>query len=790
MNYIYTFRIWFLIGGLFWSLTSLAQDLDRLLERAEQIVENGSPQEAIPLYREILTYNNSFEAKKGLATCYRMVNSNKKAEYWYKILLDKSPGNPDFQFYYAQLLQKNGNCDEAKKWFKEFGKTDERGLEFAAACEDLSEFTKNEDKYILLQMPFNTDLAEFGPTFFKDGIVFTGGGPVEGNNASIEKYTDLYFAKRLSRDEYERPVKLRGKINGDFHDGPASFSPLEDEVWFTRTSSIKIKKSEEIRRNLTIWKAQLVDNKWGKVKEFPYNNPNYSVAHPSISKDGSRLYFISDMPDGEGGTDIYVSYLRDTTWSEPVNLGKEINTRGNELFPFIHPDGTLYFASDGHPGLGGVDIFYSKEENREWQKPINFGSPVNSAGDDITFVIDDYKNTGYFASNRYGGLGGDDLYYFELKVPNPIPTTASTQSYNETASNSKDPLPELSTSAPPKLALMPGKIINESLEISNIEFEYKKSVLTPQAYTELQKLIGYLNENPESGLIIESHTDSREGKTTNQLLSDERAKNIYNFLVAMKISPERMFAQGYGEAYLLNDCDDNKNCSEEKHLVNDRIVFKINTNSDEETKFGDEPEDSEFIEFGTTLEKPNPITTKKEKVKKEKTKKEKEDKVEKPKKEKEGKVEKPKKEKENKRERTKPINKEPKEKKEKEKTKKEKEPKQSDDSIVELEEELPPPPKAKEVKSEKGMTYRIHTGPYKNVSIDLQQAIQELKLTPKIQLKGAKEIIILGPFDTIAKSEEIKSYFEKRGFKSKIVPYYNGEPKKISIQQLKKDGHQ
>jgi len=773
----YIYLLFFFIG----SLVAYGQDSEKLLERANQLLDGGQYTEAIAHYREILMEDNLFEAKKGLANCYRLVNSNKKAEYWYKILIHKSPGNPEFQFHYAQLLQKNGNCDEAKVWFTKYASTDKRGLDFAAACEDLSIFTEGKDEYILLQLPFNSELSEFGPTFYKDGIVFTGGGPVLENKSTFNSYTDLYFSKRLSQDEYERPFKLRGKINDNFHDGPASFSPLGDEVWFTRTSEIVIKESEETRRNLTIWKGVLLDeHKWGKIEEFSFNNPNYSVAHPSISKDGSKLYFVSDMPNGYGGTDIYVSYRRDTTWSEPVNLGPSINTISNEVFPFIHPDGTLYFCSDGHAGLGGIDVFYSVNENKEWSKPQNFGAPVNSAGDDITFVIDEYKNMGYFASNRYGGLGGDDLYYFELKIPNPIPQTSTITDAPPTTE-----IVYTNPAVPKKMALMPGKIINDNLAIEDMAFEYKKSVLSPQAYADLQKVVVYLNENPDGNLIIEAHTDAREGKTSNQLLSEERAQNIFNFLIAMKIPTERLMAQGYGEDHLLNDCDDNTKCSEEEHLLNDRIVFKINLNAMPQDKFGDEPEDSEFVDFTSTTQEV-PLEMPVNKKQKTKEKKEKEPKVKKEKEPKEKKVKEPKvkKEKEpsNKKERTKPVSKDKVSKEKKEKKPKEKKVKE------EPTEELLPMPTLETTEDTKGMTYKVQTGPYKSIPMDLQQLIQELKASPTIELKGAKDIILFGPFDSIYKSEELAAFLESHGFKTKIVPYLNGKIVKISIDKLKKDG--
>lgn len=771
----------FIFSFLF-AISLIAQDSQKLLKQGLKLQENGDHYNAIPFYREVLMYDNLYDAKKGLASCYKEVKDYPRAEYWYRILLNINPAEPEYIFHYAQMLQNNGKCEEAKVWYREYGKTNKKGYEFAKACENNSQFTKNEDDYVLFQLPFNTEKAEFAPIFYKEGIVYTGGGL---SNISSGQYTDLYYTKRLPDYSYSNPVKLKGKVNTPYHDGPASFNAVVNEIWVTRTSNQKATDDDtgEAKRNLKIWFSKKNESKWGNFMEFQYNNTNYSVAHPSISDNGQSLFFVSDMPGGYGGTDIYVCYRRDSTWTKPRNLGPQINTIGSEQFPFLHPDGTLYFASNGHPGLGGLDIFYSTYKGNRWEEPINYGSPINSSSDDMTVLLDYDKNSGYFSSNRYGGKGSDDVYYFELKNVQ-VSSTPPIDPLNSTSKN-----------------ILPGIPLNDELNLKEISFDHKKSNLTAGAFIELNKIVDFLHTNDFSKLIIESHTDSREPSLVNQTLSEERVNNIKEYLIANNISKKRIEGIGYGETQLFNHCSDGIDCSKAEHDENDRIIFKLNTESAETVKFGDEPDDSEFLDFGLVykdeLEKSEGAAPKKEpKKKKEKPAKEKALKEKPAKKEKE---------KDNKKERTKPVNgkkiKEetlPKSLEAKQKAKKSKEKKKEGETViqnpnkpieVQVKDRPVPIPKYKLTDRTEGITFKIHCGPFTNIDINLQKIIQDLSVNSSIILKGKKEIVALGTFPSIADSESVLAYLDaKEVNKTKIIVYQNGVPTKVSINSLKEKG--
>ncbi len=760
------------------TLGAMCQESQKLLKEAIAFQDNNQFEKAIPLYREVLMYDNLVDAKKGLARCYREVKDFNKAEYWYKVLLNINPGETAYVFHYAQMLQNNGKCDEAKEWFLKYAKEDPRGFDFVEACEDVNKFTENEDNYALYEMPFNTEQAEFGPMYLRDGLVYTGGGLADSKNG---QFTDLYFTQRLPDYSYTPSVKLKGKVNSNFHDGPACFNAEGTEIWFTRTSNqtSKDRNTGEQKRNLRILYAEATgENRWGEPQEFPHNNAMYSMAHPSLSIDGSALFFVSDKPDGYGGTDIYVSYKRDSTWSPPLNLGPSINTLGNELFPFLHHDGTLYFASNGHAGMGGLDIFTASYKDGKWSKPKNMGSPINSTGDDFTIILDYDKSSGYFASNRYGSKGGDDVYYFELKDRKIVATPPS------------DPL--VSTTK----AILPGIPLDRELGLNAIKFAPQKASLNANAYKELSKVIDYLDRNPGSRIIVEAHTDSRETSLFNQNISQERANNIKEYLLAHNISEDRVNAIGYGETQLLNHCAEGVRCSEIEHAENERIIIKLDTNIPDVEKYGDEPDDSEFLDFGVMYEQDEIALNEQRKRRERKERNKKTDKEDKAsKKEQKQKEKKYKKEQEipnTRRNRESEVSTESnkKERKDKENNKKERKDKVADIPKLERKEKVDiAVPQFNMTDRNNGITFRVHTGPYREISVDLQKVIQDLRASSKIELKGAKEIIVLGVFPTIADAEKVRDYIKKNGFnKTKIVVYNEGIATKENYESLRKKG--
>ncbi len=264
----------------------------------------------------------------------------------------------------------------------------------------------------------NSKELEMCPMPFQNGLVFTATysktmekGP-EANQ--VKRYTDLYYTQVNKDGGYDTPVSLAGTVNGPLHDGMACFTADGKYMYFTRNN--KNGKAEDGVVDLKICRAEWTGNEWGNIIDLPFNSKSYSNCHPSLSADGKKMYFASNRPGGQGGMDIYVAKMEKGKWQRPVNLGETINTDKNEIFPFAGPDGNFYFASDGHPGKGGLDIFLSLgPEMGDWGRVENLGLAFNSPSDDFGFVCTAKGDEGYFSSSRAGGKGRDDIYEWKLR---------------------------------------------------------------------------------------------------------------------------------------------------------------------------------------------------------------------------------------------------------------------------------------------------------------------------------------------------------------------------------------
>ncbi len=409
------------------------------LERANKYYKALNYQKAIQYYLDVLDKREIPQAKIKVADSYRKIGNMSEAAYWYGQVVRLPEAKPVHKLYYAQALQATDKCEQADKWFKEYSNEvpdDERGQLLRNACEEevVNEFkTSSADYYRTQQVEdVNTSLDEFGASFFRQGIVFTS---ERDRGAAIRRihtwtgdpFLELYYAEiePIVGDEsyaFKVPVKYSSKINTKFHDGPVSFNKKQNRIYFTRndvSKKGKLGKDNEGVTRLKIFTARLENNEWTNIKGMPFNSSEYSVAHPTITPDGSTMYFTSDMPGGTGGMDLYTTNLENGRWGPAINMNAYvpgINTEGNEIFPFIHDDGTLYFASDGHAGMGGLDIHYTKNVNNSWSPVINMGAPINSINDDFSLVLSEDKSIGFYSSNREGGVGNDDLYMFQRQA--------------------------------------------------------------------------------------------------------------------------------------------------------------------------------------------------------------------------------------------------------------------------------------------------------------------------------------------------------------------------------------
>jgi outer membrane protein OmpA-like peptidoglycan-associated protein/uncharacterized GH25 family protein len=404
------------------------------LERANREFERYNYAVAIELYQEILEKNDISEAKIKLARSFRKVDNMGESEYWYGQIVHLPEAKPIYFLHYAQALQANGKCDLAKKWFNKYDEAagDTRSGHLITTCDkevidQLLRFRK--DFYEIQHLKqINTKYDDFGPAFYKEGLVFSSERDNTGPASRIHDWTgfsflELYYsdvdtinAENLEFRYDDKPLKYDSKLNTKYHDGPIAFAPDQLTVYFTRNNideKNRVGKDSEGTIRLKIFSAKREGDKWDVLKGMPFNSDEYSVAHPTISADGNTMYFTSDMPGGFGGMDLYSSNFEGGQWAPPKNMGPRINTEGHEIFPVIHlKTKRLYFSSDGHAGLGMLDVFFVDNNEGVWGAVINIGFPINSSSDDHGLILNDEENFGYFVSNRDGGVGRDDIYSF------------------------------------------------------------------------------------------------------------------------------------------------------------------------------------------------------------------------------------------------------------------------------------------------------------------------------------------------------------------------------------------
>ena len=363
-----------------------------------------------------------------IANSYRLNNETTEAEYWYSKCVNMY-SQPSTIFNYAQTLLTNKNCEEAAKWYAVFNdKVDasERvSLDFISNCAEVESFMETPAATIVNLGELNSENLDYSAMPYKNGIVFTSTRGIsrmtkKTDNWTKDNFSDLFFAERQSAGEYATPRPLKGDINGQYHDGVATFNSNQDVMFFSRNN--RKGKSKKGMIDLKVYQVEMAENgAWKNAKDLSFNSDEFASCHPTLSADGTRLYFASDRPEGFGGMDIYVCKNVNGRWSAPENLGESVNTSGNELFPFMQSNDVLYFASNGHRGMGGLDIFVSQKtsatEDTAWSKGQNIGTPFNTEKDDFGFVMGEDKKYGYLTSNRVGGKGEDDLYEWVMDMP-------------------------------------------------------------------------------------------------------------------------------------------------------------------------------------------------------------------------------------------------------------------------------------------------------------------------------------------------------------------------------------
>ncbi|MEO1050714.1 MAG: OmpA family protein [Bacteroidota bacterium] len=407
----YTLLIGIILSG--WTIEVFGQK--HLHQTADAFYANFEYTDAVKLYEKILKGEKDFLVMLKTAKCYEKLNNPVKAELWYKRAQKLSRLKSSDKFGLAMSLTQNKKYDEAIYWFENYAEEvkDNRALHYIQALTNIKALMADSAYMKVRHMDFNSKNADFSPMFYNDGLVYVSARRERVFSKSLHAWNYKPFLNLYYTDFKNKPQYFHKQVNSKYHEGPLTFYDDQRKALITRNDfhNGKSDKSEDGILKLNIYAAERRGAHWLVTKELPFNDNEHSHGHPTVTKDGRYLYIASDQPGGFGGTDLYVCTWQNGQWSEPVNLGDKINTAGNELFPYIHDDGLLYFASNGLGGLGGLDIFSAQLDNAhqaQWVK--NMGYPLNTEADDFGLIINKDKSTGYFSSNRKGGKGDDDIY--------------------------------------------------------------------------------------------------------------------------------------------------------------------------------------------------------------------------------------------------------------------------------------------------------------------------------------------------------------------------------------------
>jgi len=619
------------------SLTLYAQS--GKIKQADKLFDKFSYVKAIKLYKSALEKKPSdLYANKKLGDCYMLLRQPQKAVPYYKIALKKNDIKPSYYYIYAQALRASGEYKKSKKWMKKFkatGVVDSRVEQYFNNLDFIDAMHKRKNRYAIKNSSLNTVNSDYGAVNYKGNTYFVSAR--EDDDASskrIYNWNNQPFLDIFKKSDTSNVViRMADDVNTKFHEGSACFTPNGKFMFFTRNNYYNNKaiKDDKGTNNLKIFKAEWIDGKWQNSKPLFFTSDSYSVGHPSVSADGKKLFFTSDMPGGFGGTDIYASEIHERGGvKKPINLGETINTEGNEMFPFYHAlDDKLYFSSEGHLGLGQLDIFSADNIEGKYENVTNLGEPINSVSDDFSYNLNNLGSEGFVSSNREGGVGDDDIYtftrisdfilkgiitdkitneplknvtvilsnskaeilfkittgedgYFEKKINRNtyFQLNGDKQKFENTLKSFDSFNQETYTEMIVNMELEPLKDMNVLAGLSTdiIYFDFDSSAIRDDAKPELNKIIAVMNKYKNMIIHIESHTDSRGSKDYNERLSSRRAKSTYDYFIEQGIESFRITAhKGYGEYQLTNNCGDGIKCDDDQHQQNRRTEFIIET---------------------------------------------------------------------------------------------------------------------------------------------------------------------------------------------------------------------
>lgn len=576
------------------------------LKRAEALYEAGGFFEAVEIYRRELDKvpreQMGFYLQR-IADCYRFVGNARQAEIWYSKAIQREAPDPKVFYNYAEMLKMSEKYDEAIEQYQKYKQlvpNDPLADIGIRSCELAQKWIASPAGYEIVNMrAINSRQSDFSPAFASDdySILYFTSSRDEATGSKKhagtgEMFTDIFVSQRDRQGNWSSPRPLDESINTAFDEGAPSLTSDYNKLYFTRCRTSKRNKL-----GCEIMLSERREQGWLSPEPLLIAADSMVVAHPSISNDDLTLYFVSNMPGGYGGNDIWkiTRSSPSDNWGEPVNLGAEINTKGNEMFPFIHSDGTLYFSSDGHPGMGGLDIFRAKSNGNGWEVE-NMRYPINSPSDDFGIIFEREREAGYFSSRRrdVGSRGGDNIYLFYLPeiIFNMIgdvrddKTGRALADANVQMVGSDGLIVNAKTGADGSFRFMlnpntdyvliasregylngKGRETTRGLaaskeftveiqltstakpiELPNIFYDYDRWELRPESMAALDRLIEVLNDNPTIVIELGAHTDSRGTLEYNYDLSQKRAQSVVNYLIERGVPAERLRAKGYAQS--------------------------------------------------------------------------------------------------------------------------------------------------------------------------------------------------------------------------------------------------
>ena len=619
----------------------------RTLNKADKKFDSEAYVSAIQIYERIANKGMGSEQiyeKLGDANYF---NANYvQAEQWYTKRYELKGTFPkEFLYRYSQSLKSAGKTDQAKQIMVQYAKENPTQLRIKNQVQTKAQesIKKGSDVFNIINLNTNSKYSDYSSSIKGDTLLFASARPKAVGNQIYartgQSYTNLYYAVKRADGSYSKTALYSKNTFSIFHEASPVFTQDGKTMYYTQN---ELKENNQKRvvdgGRYKIYKSVFKNGKWNNLGvQDIFAKDSARVAHPALSPDGKTLYFASDARGSFGQSDLFkVTINEDGSYTAPENLGTDINTEGRESYPFVTKDNILLFASDGHQGMGGFDIF-AVDLNQKDALPVHLTSPINSPFDDFGMYWNRNSNQGVFTSNRPGGQGDDDLYEFTNNALHPFAFEYNTRIFGKlTDINTNQPLVgtvvlfdnfgreinryqtnESGTFVFEKVnpnqtyrlqanatdyspnetmvsvviydkekeanialdqdsyKIQQGLDLAKALSLRHIYFDLDKSNIRKDARVELEKIVEVMNQFPSIRIEIGSHTDSRQTKSYNQALSQRRAKSTLDYLVQRGINKNRLTAKGYGETQLINQCADGVKCSEAEHQLNRRSTFII-----------------------------------------------------------------------------------------------------------------------------------------------------------------------------------------------------------------------